>query len=121
MSSRAALPVALVVDDDAVVRSYLASVLRRAGYDARPAAYLADAVAILDSIGQPGIVVTDLAMATPGNGYALLCEVRRRWGKAVRVVAVTGRAIVPEADEFDGVIFKPVDTAALLRLVGENT
>jgi DNA-binding response OmpR family regulator len=67
----------LVVDDEPMVRDFVAKVLTRNGFACRTASDAAEAVAsAMDRA--PSLVVTDLRM--PGkDGSWLLSELRKRW------------------------------------------
>ncbi|MFN8653057.1 MAG: response regulator [Gemmatimonadales bacterium] len=67
----------LLVDDDADVRQAMARVLESMGLSCIQAASGADALAIIDQVGELPLIVSDVSM--PGiDGLQLLREVRRR-------------------------------------------
>jgi signal transduction histidine kinase len=111
----------VVVEDNADIRSTLDSMLRMWGHQVDSAA---DGVAGLDCILrlEPDIALIDIGL--PGmNGYDIARAVRRRRpGKAIMLVAVTGygqptdlRASTEAG--FDGHLLKPVEPEVLERLL----
>jgi DNA-binding NtrC family response regulator len=109
----------LVVDDEKNIRTALASLLRKQGYDAQ-AEGDPGVVSDLVAAGHFNIVVTDLKMQ-PQNGIEVLEEVRRRSPDS-EVVIMTAYATVDTAIEaikkgaYDYVT-KPVDPDRLTRLI----
>jgi two-component system cell cycle sensor histidine kinase/response regulator CckA len=94
--------VALVADDDPVMRGVLARLLARAGYAvtaaADGAAALAAARALAASGRRPALLVTDVEMPAPG-GADLAAAVAGAGGLApgVPVLLVSGRPLPPAA------------------------
>ena len=114
----------LVVDDDADTRDLLVSVLESAGGRVRAAASAEEAVALsLDQV--PEALVSDIAM--PGeDGYALMRRLTSALGsRAPRVrVALSAFAAAPDRERalaagFQRHVAKPVDPAALVRILDE--
>lgn len=113
----------LVVDDEADARELLRFVLQAARADVHTAASGAEALALLDSCA-PDVLLSDLTM--PGmDGFEFIAAVRRRppeRGGRVPAVAVTACARADDrlralGSGFQLHVPKPVDTAALLRIV----
>ena len=106
-------PHVLAVDDDELVLSALARVLRHAGYAVTSASGVAQAVAALEG-RRFDVVVTDLCM--PGGGAA---EVVRAVAGACPVVVVTGLDV--ELDQVAGEAFallhKPFRCGELLEVL----
>ena len=90
------MPTILVVDDEAHIRTHLATYLRSEQYTVELAASAIETLALLDR-GPVDVVLSDVRM--PGmSGLELLHEIRRRHGDAV-VVLMTAYATVPDAVE----------------------
>jgi len=95
-------------------------ILRGAGASVRSAGSVAEG---LRDIGEqrPDVVVTDLAM--PGeDGFVLVGAIRALEGPRIPVVALTAYASEEDARrvrsaDFDDYLAKPVDPAALVRVV----
>lgn len=110
----------LVVDDEAPVLNLVARALATDNYDIRTAASGAEALALLDTPGAPGVdlLVTDLMM--PGmTGVQLAAKVRERCA-SVRVLYVTGFADnlftgVQELGDGESFIEKPFGIDMLLE------
>ena len=109
----------LIVDDEKNIRTALASLLRKQGYDAQ-AEGNPEVVADLVAAGHFNIVITDLKMQ-PRNGIEVLEEIRRRSPDS-EVVIMTAYASVETAVEaikkgaYDYVT-KPVDPDRLTRMI----
>jgi CheY-like chemotaxis protein len=113
----------LVVDDNRDAATSLAMLLELSG-NKTETAY--DGLAAIDAAArfEPDVVLLDIGL--PGlNGYEVARRMRLEpWGKPVKLVAVTGwghpedreRAI---AAGFDAHLLKPVDHAAMVKLLGE--
>jgi DNA-binding NtrC family response regulator len=109
----------LVVDDEKNIRTALATILRKEGYDAQ-AEGNPEIVADLVAAGHFNVVITDLKMQ-PRNGIEVLEDIRRRNPES-EVVIMTAYATVETAVEaikkgaYDYVT-KPVDPERLKRVI----
>ncbi len=110
---------ALLVDDDAAVRTVLAALLRQGGIEAIEAASAAEALALLDE-GAADVMVTDLRM--PGmDGMELLARASKTWPD-VPVIMLTAHGNIPLAVEamrhgaFEFML-KPFDRVEVLAVV----
>ena len=109
----------LLVEDDETARTFLAPLLRDAGYDVVEAGTLKAAHAVIDR-GEADIVVLDVQLPD-GYGPSLLERICREQPN-VQVVVVTGYGDIDMAVEAmktgaRDFIQKPVDMARLLRAV----
>ena len=114
---------ALVVDDEADARDLVASVLRRAGAIARPAADVEEALAIVRA-ERPDVIVTDIAM--PGeDGFALVRRLRglpKAQGGRTPAVALTAFTRLEDRTAallagFTAHLGKPVEAGELVSVV----
>jgi CheY-like chemotaxis protein len=114
----------LVVDDDQDTRELLVSVLEVAGGQVRAAATTEEALTLsLDQV--PEAVISDIAM--PGeDGYTFMRRLAEKLGSQVPRVRVALSAFAAPRDReralaagFQRHVAKPVDPAALLRLLEE--
>lgn len=111
----AAKPKLLIVDDEPSLRSSLAAILSRAGYDIRSAH---DGFSALSEVRRdcPDLILSDLNM--PGmSGFELLSVIRRTC-PAVRVVAMSGAfrgSAVPPGLAADAFYEKGTNLALLLE------
>lgn len=103
---------ALIVDDEAMVRSVLAQMLAHLGWIAIEASNGSDALRLVDDF-QFDLVLTDLMMA-PVPGTDLATELRQR--SDIPIIAVTG-AGVPSRGSFDVLLHKPVSLADLTAAI----
>ena len=86
----------LLVDDDALIRRSLSTLLRLDGYNVLEAASGAEALRLLEH-GAPDLVITDFNMPVI-NGMQLLCEIQKRKPE-LPVILVTGYGTVEQAVE----------------------
>jgi PAS domain S-box-containing protein len=114
----------LVVDDNRDIVDSLAMLLRLVGNQVETAADGLEAVAAAER-QRPDLILLDIGMPKL-DGYAACRQIREQpWGQAMAIVALTGwgqeddRRRSREAG-FDGHLVKPVEPAALLKLLGEG-
>ncbi|HEY7700050.1 MAG TPA: response regulator [Vicinamibacteria bacterium] len=109
----------LVVDDEPMVRDFVAKVLTRNGFACRTASDAGEAVAsAMDRA--PSLVVTDVRMPGKDGGW-LLSELRKRW-PLIPVIMLTAVSDAKQAVEClkagaQDYLLKPVDIQELLRSV----
>jgi two-component system response regulator MprA len=110
----------LVVDDERAVRDALRRALELQGYEVELAADGPEALARLESNGQPDAVVLDILM--PGIDGLEVCRQIRRSGNAVPVLMLTARDAVGDRVEgldagADDYLVKPFALEELLARV----
>jgi signal transduction histidine kinase/FixJ family two-component response regulator len=109
----------LVVDDEPMVRDFVAKVLTRNGVACRTASDAGEAVAsAMDRV--PSLVVTDVRMPGKDGGW-LLSELRKRW-PLMPVIMLTAVSDAKQAVEClkagaHDYLLKPIDVQELLRSV----
>ncbi len=116
------MTVALVIDDDPQVRTLLAIMLKRAGYDVAQAKDGSEGIELCSSL-EPEVVVTDIFMPRQ-DGIDVLREVRAQ-PKQPRVVAISGGSPrlqvdflkVAEGMGADAIVHKPFTLSQLLQAV----
>jgi len=69
----------LVVEDEPLVRFALIELLRDAGFEACQAGAAREAISILETTPEIGIVITDVHMPGQTNGVRLAELIRERW------------------------------------------
>ncbi|MFL6519997.1 MAG: ATP-binding protein [Chthoniobacterales bacterium] len=117
----------MVVDDELSVRELLALTLAKCGAAVTLAASVEEALAVLPNLS-PDVVVSDIAM--PGmDGYEFIEKLRElvqsRSGREVPVIALTACASGQDRDlalqaGFERHLTKPVDPAALVRVIAQS-
>ncbi|HZT87575.1 MAG TPA: response regulator [Stellaceae bacterium] len=85
----------LVIDDDALVRSMIARVLRREGYEVMLAADGASGLRMFCA-GNPDLVVTDIIMPEK-EGLETIREFRSR-APDVKIIAISGSGKIGDTD-----------------------
>jgi DNA-binding response OmpR family regulator len=78
----------LVIDDDAMLRSFIVELLTRRGYAVVEAENGRDALALLDS-RRFQVVITDIVMPDM-EGLATIRQIRATLGTQTRIIAISG-------------------------------
>ena len=111
----------LIVEDNEVQREGLAVVLRKEGYNVIAAVGGGDAVAILDRVATPNLILLDM-MIPPPDGWRFMAMRKKIPALAAApVVIITALGVAHEewAKSLGAreLIRKPVETEALLQCV----
>lgn len=106
-------PVALVVEDEALIEWMLVDVLEEEGFLAVPARTLAEVREIISTRPEIELFLIDSGLPD-GDGLSLIPEIRERYPSA-RIAAATGRADV--SIEGVTVFVKPYDIAEIADFV----
>src|SRR5579863_5388730 len=113
----------LLVDDDDAVRTMMNATLERKGFEVVPAANVTEALRLI-ATESFDVLVTDLHMPNPGDGFTVVTAMRHSQPNALTLL-VSGypdvqsamAAILLEADE---IIVKPFEVAKLGDLLREK-
>jgi CheY-like chemotaxis protein len=97
MGSVSGTPVALIVEDEVIVRLHIADILEGAGFSAIEAFNADDAIELLTSRSDIRVVITDVNMPGPMDGLKLAHAVRDRW-PPVEIIVMSGKSR-PNDDE----------------------
>lgn len=111
----------LVADDSDAILDALSLMLELRGYEVRVAHHGREAVEMAASF-HPDVVLLDIGMPMM-DGYEACRSIRaQRGGNGIRIFALTGWTEDSDGTSagFDGHLLKPVETKALLRLLGED-
>jgi CheY-like chemotaxis protein len=121
----------LIVEDNEIQREGLAIVLRKAGYDVLPSEEAGDAIATLNRIVAPDLIILDMMMPTPATDGWRFMEERKKYPALFAVPVLIMTAVEGANQEWAeslgarGLLCKPADTATLLaevqRCLGERT
>jgi two-component system, response regulator PdtaR len=84
------VPIILVVEDDALIRTLAVEIVEEAGFNFIEAANADEAVAILESRTDIAMVFTDIDMPGSMDGLKLAHAIRNRW-PPVKIVMVSGK------------------------------
>jgi DNA-binding response OmpR family regulator len=113
----------LLVDDDAGVRNMMLASLESKGFEVAPAGSVTEALRLITTESFD-VLITDLHMPNPGDGFAVVTAMRHSQPDALTLL-VSGypdvksamEAILLEADE---IIVKPFEVAKLADLVRDK-
>lgn len=115
----------LVIEDDAMQLEGIGLLLKGWGYSVIPTRSIGEACASLDRIRQaPDLVLSDLRLGGPETGIDAIREVRRRCGRRVPGVIVTGDTDPDRLRSVDRsglrLVHKPCDPIALRSLLART-
>lgn len=114
-ADQARRPTILVVEDEILIRFFVAEELRAQGNLVLEAANAEEALALLHSRLEIDLLLTDVRMPGPLDGAALARRVRQEHPR-VKIVVVSGHLRAGELTaEVDGFFIKPVDIPRLAR------
>lgn len=82
-------PTMLIVEDEPLIRMCAVDFAEEAGYHAHEAKDAAEAMAVLESGDEIGILFTDITLPGPMDGLALAEEVAQRW-PATKIIVASG-------------------------------
>ena len=113
----------LLVDDDEAVRTMMTATLERKGFDVIPAGGVVEALKLIITESFD-VLITDLHMPNPSDGFALVTAMRHTQPEALTLL-VSGYpdvksamdAILLQADE---IIVKPFEAGKLAEMVHEK-
>jgi DNA-binding NtrC family response regulator len=113
-------PVALVIEDERLILMDALDIVTDAGYEATGAASAEEAIRILASRSDIGVIFTDVTLPGSMDGLQLIHAVRRRW-PAIQFIVTSGCRIVDESQLLLGSWFfkKPYHPAQIGRALGE--
>lgn len=115
-------PTVLVVEDDPVVRDFVADALRDEGYRVLAATNGAEALRLLDGGERPALIVLDMNMPVM-DGWRFARVYRRTPGPHAPLLVVTAAHDTRRSAEevgADGYLAKPFDLDQLLDAVAEH-
>jgi two-component system, sensor histidine kinase len=105
----------LVIEDEAAVRNAMIALLQNWGYQVLGAASLDEAIAMLEQA--PDAIVADYRLGNDQTGIVAIEDIRRRYGRAIPALIVTGDTAVRQLGEMAGAdaafLHKPVAPAKL--------
>lgn len=109
----------LVVEDDNALRGLIAELLEIEGYQVSQAANGQEALDILDTISKPCLVLLDMMMPVM-NGRVFLDKVMANASLApIPILVVSAIADRANIKGTIGLMSKPIDTDALLKVVAQ--
>jgi CheY-like chemotaxis protein len=106
----------LVVEDEVLIRLHITDELREAGYTVIEAASGDEAVTLLSSVDDIGLVLTDIRMPGSVDGMALAHWTRSEF-PSIKIILISTEVHSGSRLEFDACFTKPVRFDDLLRCV----
>ena len=106
----------LVVEDEVLIRLHLAEELRESGYTVIEAASGDEAIMLLSSLDDVGLVLTDIRMPGSLDGMALASWTRSQL-PSIKIVLISTEVHSGTRGEFDACFTKPVRFDDLMRCV----
>lgn len=91
------VPIVLVVEDEALVRSLAVEIVEDAGFIAIEAANADEAIAVLERRADIALVFTDVNMPGSMDGLKLAHAVRNRW-PPIKIIMASGKAHLSDSD-----------------------
>jgi CheY-like chemotaxis protein len=112
--------VVLIVEDEPLIRMMAVDVIEEAGFHALEAGNADEAVLILETRTDIGIVFTDIDMPGSMNGLKLAAAVRDRW-PPIQIIVTSGQVRVRDQDmpPHSQFFAKPYETSRLVRALKE--
>ena len=104
--------VVLVVEDDPFLRMSAVDMVEDAGFEAAEAANSGQALDLLESRSDIGIILSDIDMPPGIDGMALVAIIRRRW-PPISIILVSGHLASPEVNIPQGGVFFSFEKRAL--------
>jgi|EndMetStandDraft_6_1072998.scaffolds.fasta_scaffold66840_2 CheY-like chemotaxis protein len=114
-------PIALVVDDEPLIRMDIADIISDAGYHVVEAATADEALAFLEKYSSLQLLFTDVQTGSDLDGFELARKIAERWPN-IEVVVASG-ARVPKEGELPGnasFIRKPFSAETVLETLQEH-
>src|ERR1700730_6764642 len=113
----------LLVDDDEAIRDMMTATLEHKGFDVVAAANVTEALKLITTESFD-VLITDLHMPNPSDGFAVITAMRHLQPKALTLL-VSGYPDVKSAMdaillEADDIIVKPFEAGKLAELVHEK-
>lgn len=111
----------LVVEDDGAVRENLAEFLSESGLRTEQAESAEDGLVLMEELGPPKILVTDLDLGAGMGGFSLAEMIARRW-RTVPVIFISGRPWLLQSHILglrERFLAKPFSHRSLLQVIKE--
>jgi len=99
-------PAILIVEDEFLIRTHAAAVIRNTGFEVIEASDADEAIVILEGRMDIRVVFTDIHMPGTMDGLKLAHAVRDRW-PPVHIIATSGQYAFQEGDLPTGAVFFP--------------
>lgn len=111
-------PLVLIVEDELLVRELAVAAIADAGFDVVEAANAQEALDILNSRADVGVLFTDVNMPGALDGLALAELVHQHW-PAIKLVVTSGRGLEAPVPDDGRFLAKPYRLAELADTMAE--
>lgn len=111
-------PVVLVVEDEPLVLMMALDIIEDAGFEVLSACNAEEAMAILESRDDIGIIFTDINMPGLMNGLLLAHAVRGRW-PPIEIIVTSAKALESALPDRNRFLPKPYGAGELSKAVRE--
>ena len=110
----------LIVEDEALVRMDVASLLAEAGFVVYEAGDADEAIGLLEEHRDIRLIITDVHMPGSMDGLKLAHYVRGRW-PPIKIIVASGQVMIRDEDMPPGGVFlaKPYHSESIARKVRE--
>src|SRR5215207_8961709 len=106
----------LLVEDDVLLRLWIADELRREGFSVVEASHADEAMLILNSSVDLDLVMTDVRMPGSMDGLQLAALIRTRWPD-LKLIVASGEPAGPAMLVADAFLPKPLDAANVIARI----
>jgi ActR/RegA family two-component response regulator len=110
----------LVVDDDQTIVALISGILQQRGFEVSTATSVPEALRVINS-GPIDVLLSDLNIGQPGDGFTVVSAVRRTYPDAVAII-LTGFPDIDIAlrairDQVDQILVKPIHPDRLVQVI----
>jgi CheY-like chemotaxis protein len=108
----------LVVEDEVLIRAFLADALREAGFSVIEAAHAEEALSYIRTAGPVDLVLSDIQMPGSLNGLQMARQLRVQF-PALPIILTSGNFDPRNAEGLGRFIPKPYDVRTVVEIVSE--
>jgi CheY-like chemotaxis protein len=111
----------LLVDDETTIVALLSSILQQHGFEVSAATSVPEALQLISSGSEIDILLSDLNIGQPGDGFTVVSALRRTYPDALAII-ITGFPDIDIAmrairDQVDEILLKPIHPERLVQVI----